>query len=165
MNALLMELVGRVLWTSRRSADMATFQFGKRIQIRTHDGRSREVGEYALHVQCDWRVVKGDSVLVGSRDLYYPAGYVDGDAIPDHFSWDRDPNRRDELLRALFEDGAKGFTVRKVYTGKAGACLIEFDDDISLEIFPNDSSEDEHWRLFATQDSTKEIVIGGSRKD
>jgi hypothetical protein len=165
MNSILLELVGKPLWTCRRAADMATFQFGRRIQVRAHDGRSKEVGEYALHVQCDWRVVKRNAILVGSRDLYYPAGYVGGGDIPVQFNWDRDANRRDELLRALFADETKSFTVRKVVVGNAGACLIELEDDISLEIFPDDSSEDEHWRVFATQDSTKEIVIGGSRGD
>jgi len=162
MNTLLSELIGRVMWTCRRAADMATFHFGERIQVQTHDGRSAEVGEYALHVQCDWRVIKGDSVFVGSRDLYYPANYRQENDIPDGFSWERDPNRRDELLRTLFEGGTKAFIVRSVNLGKAGACIIEFETDVTLEIFPDDSSDDEHWRLFATQDSKKELVIGGS---
>lgn len=165
MKTLIAELNGRALWACRRAADMATFQFGERIQVKTHSGQSAEVGEYALHIQCDWRVIKGDLVFVGSRDLYYPANHREGDEIPGDFNWDRGPNRRDELLRSLFEDGTKAFIVRSINFGKAGACVIEFEGDIALEIFPDDSSSDEHWRLFATQDSKKALVIGGRRSE
>jgi hypothetical protein len=165
MKTLITELNGKAMWTCRRAADMATFQFGERIQVKTRSGQPAEVGEYARHVQCDWRVVNGDSVFVGSRDLYYPPNHREGDDIPGDFNWDRGPNRRDELLRSLFGDGTKTFIVRSINLGKAGACVIEFEGDIALEIFPDDSSLHEHWRLFATQDSKRELVIGGRRNE
>ena len=31
-----------------------------------------EVAEYALHIQCSWRIVKGNKILVGSGDFYSP---------------------------------------------------------------------------------------------
>jgi hypothetical protein len=64
-------LIGTALWSSGRAADLEWFQFGERRTVTT-GGRTKEVGEYALHVQCGWRIRRGDQVVVGGRDLYYP---------------------------------------------------------------------------------------------
>jgi hypothetical protein len=140
---------------------MAAFQFGQRIQVKDYYDRPSEIGEYALHIQCAWRIVKLNTVIVGNRDLYYPAAAADDDSVPEGFDWARDQNRRDRLLESLFS--ARSLTVRDVQVGAAGTCRIDFDDDTSLEIFPDDSLTHEHWRLFATQDVDKQLVVTGSR--
>jgi hypothetical protein len=119
MEKALTELIGKRMWTCRRAADIATFQFGQRKHAMDYYDRSTEVGEYALHVQCAWRIVSADTVTVGSRDLYYPAQYVESESIPEDFDWDRDPNRRDSLVHKLFENGKKEFMVRRVEVGAA----------------------------------------------
>jgi hypothetical protein len=65
-------LVGKPLWSCGRAADMATFAFGERKNAKTRKGDFRHVGEYALHLQCAWRITQGDKVVVGSMDVYYP---------------------------------------------------------------------------------------------
>jgi hypothetical protein len=161
MEKALTELIGKAMWTCRRAADMATFQFGQRKQVHDYYGRSSEVGEYALHVQCAWRILRGATVTIGSRDLYYPARYTDSESIPEDFDWDRDPNRRDSLFHALFEGDKREFVVRRVDLRAGGTCRIEFDEGICLELFPDDSFAHEHWRLFATDDGGRQIVITG----
>ena len=64
-------LVGMALWSSGRAADLEWFQFGQRRTVTARNG-TKEVGEYALHIQCGWRMRCGDQVVVGGRDLYYP---------------------------------------------------------------------------------------------
>jgi hypothetical protein len=159
IDQLLRALVGEPMWTSRRAADMATFQFGKRIKERDYYGRPSEIGEYAMHVQCAWRIVKGDAVIVGSRDLHHPASAADDDTIPEGFDWDREHNRRDKLIESFFD--GRSFTVRHVTLGAAGTCRIEFDDAVMLEIFPDDSFAHEHWRLFSTLDTNAQLIVTG----
>jgi hypothetical protein len=141
------------------------FHFGQRKQVHDYYGRPAQVGEYALHAQCAWRIVRGASVIVGSGDLYYPASHVESESIPEDFDWDRDRNRRDELLGALFDDGKREFTVRAVDLGTAGTCRIDFYEDMSLELFPEDSLTGEHWRLFGTEEGGAQIVSAGSGTD
>jgi len=148
LDRMLARLVGKSMWIARRAADMATFQFGERRQRQTHDGRTAEVGEFALHVQCAWRILRGDKVVVGSRDLYSPANHDDSQPNPETFDWDRDPNRRDALLHDLFDGGTRAYVVTAAQTGRAGTCGIDFDQGMRLELFPDDSSAGEHWRLF-----------------
>lgn len=156
-------LVGKALWTCRRAADMATFQFGARVKKADFYGKTAEVGEYALHVQCAWRVARGGVIVVGSRDLYYPAGYEDdGDEIPSSFNWERDPNRRDTLIDELFDQGRKQFTVRRIDSGAAGRLTMELSDDVSLEVFPDYSLHAEYWRFLSPGTANmKHFVVEG----
>jgi hypothetical protein len=45
-------LIGQPLWSSGRAADLEWFQFGARKTVQDSRGQDREVGGFALHVQC-----------------------------------------------------------------------------------------------------------------
>ena len=50
----LQPLVAQPLWAIGRAADVAWFQFGERRSVSTHRGVPKEVGRYALHLECPW---------------------------------------------------------------------------------------------------------------
>lgn len=154
-------LPGKALWKCSRAADMAVFHLGKRSDVTDRHSKIVQVGEYALNVQCAWRIARKDKVVVGSGDLYYPADFMTEDIPPD-FDWDKGPNRRDELLRLLFADDTQQFIVRRVGVGVAGSLNITMDDDLSLEIFPNDSLRDEYWRLLRPGSQDAHFVVSGN---
>jgi hypothetical protein len=158
----LTDLIGKEMWGPRRAADMATFQFGRRNPVVTVSGQESQVGDYALHAQCPWRIVKGHAVVVGNQDLYYPAQYDEAESVADSFNWDTEPSRRDRLLNALFGDGSKDFVVQGVDVGTGGTMRIEFDQGLALELFPADSLSHEHWRLFATGEGGPHLVRTGT---
>ena len=155
-------LVGKALWGCARAVNMVMFDFGERRQSVTFKGTPREVGEYALHVSCRWRIVRKDRVVVGSRDISYPAGYSDGDEIPEEFDWDRDRSLLDGLLDLFFEGDAKAYPVRSVEVGLAGGLRIVLSDDFCLELFPDNSEPCEHWRLFIPDAHQPHFVVSGA---
>jgi hypothetical protein len=63
----LSQLIGLPLTAARRAADMRTFQFGK---LRAVDRGS--VGDFALHVQCPWRIEGPGGIVTGRLDLWEP---------------------------------------------------------------------------------------------
>lgn len=140
---------------------MATFQFGARIKRQDQRGRDREVGQYALHVQCAWRIARGDRVAVGSRDLHYPADYREDEDVPEEFDWDHDPNRRTRLLAELFE-GAREFVVQQIDVGDAGSLHFVLSDGFSMDVLPYDSLKLEHWRLFEPGKDQPHFVFTGA---
>lgn len=88
----------------------------------TARGRTKEVGEYAVHIQCAWRIRHGDRVIVGSRDLYNPPHESDD---PDKFDWDvQGTNRRDRGIAKLFQNETRPFMVPDVEVGEAGMSQI-----------------------------------------
>ena len=157
-------LKGKAIWAPRRAADMATFQFGERSVAQDFYGRPTEVGEFALHIQCPWRIVKRDRFVVGSNDLYYPAEHSHNDdrPSPSDFDWDREPNLRDKLLRTLFGPGEPQLTVRGIETGCVGSFRLILENDTFLEVFPNGSIPHEHWRLFSPKRDRPELVVTGA---
>jgi hypothetical protein len=153
-------LVGKALWKCTRAGDMACFDFGALRTVPAFGGGTKEAGEYALHVQCPWRITQEGRFIVGSGDLHYPANHESGREIPAKFDCDRDPNLRDKLLSQMFEK-QQTLVVREVCAAAAGAVNILLTDGIALDIFPHDS-DGEWWRLFEPGENTRHFVAGAA---
>jgi hypothetical protein len=65
----LSSLIGTRLSKYGRAIDMLIVQFGELRTLKQPRGRQGLVGQFALHVQCCWRVRKGSKLLVGSNTL------------------------------------------------------------------------------------------------
>ena len=68
----LQHLIGLKLSRTALAADMRTIQFGN-TEARMGGG---VVGEYALHVQCPWRLEDNTHLITGNDDLYVPCDLV-----------------------------------------------------------------------------------------
>lgn len=122
-------------------------------------GAPRIVGEWALHVQCHWRIVQMHRVVVGSQDINYPADHSYGDEVPEEFDWNRDRSRLDRLIGDLFARNRKGYRVRAVEAGAASGLRIALEESMSLELFPGNSLPAENWRLFKPDAHEPHFVV------
>jgi hypothetical protein len=153
-------LIGQPLWSSGRTDDLEWFQFGQRRTVKSRRGDAKEVGEYALHIQCAWRIRHGDQVVVGGHDLYYPP--EERDDRPEDFDWEvLGANRRDRRIAELFQNETRQFLAGKIEVGEAGSFTILFDDEYALDVLPDDSLSDEHWRLFKPSSEEPHFVVTG----
>lgn len=152
-------LVGETLWSSGRAADLQWFQFGQRRTVTDFRGNPKEVGEYALHLQCAWRIQRGGAVTVGSRDLYSSKeDSEDGRS----FDWDvPGASKIDQRISELFENGTREYKVSQIEVGNAGSFTIVLEDNFALDVFPHDSSGKEHWRLFRPYRDEAHFVVSG----
>ncbi len=155
------KLEGKALWRASRTLDMAKFDFGARRSRTDSDGAAGEVGEFALHIQCPWRITRQGKVIVGSGDLYYPANHRYDENVPDEFDWERTTTLRDQLLDVLFEGGKRQFIVQKVEAGDAGGLQIVLSEALCLDVLPCDSLPREHWRLFEPDNFESHFVVSG----
>ena len=62
-------VIGLKLSIARNAGNMKGFHFG---QIRSRP-RGGTMGDFALHVQCPWRIVTVGKMITGSYDYYEPA--------------------------------------------------------------------------------------------
>lgn len=141
-------LVGLPMIGRRRAADLEAFRFGSRFEVNTHTGDRRGVSQYDLHVQCPWRIIAQDRILVGYSDHFMPpTGTQEEDFDPR----EAQVTRRDELLDQFLAPPLGD--PRMVVSSSAsliGDVSIGFDDDSVLELFPDMASGDdqsEFWRL------------------
>jgi hypothetical protein len=161
----LQPLVGLPLSIVRNVVGMRVFHFG---EIRPHHGGKGTVGEYALHVQCPWRLVGVDGLITGSADRDEPPRL--GAKI------DRsDPQNgclQDVRLAALLggfdpvthshTNVTEGLVVITVGADGFGSAEISLSGEIRLQLFP-DGSLEEDWRFFETSDQGAHFVIEGGR--
>lgn len=150
-------LVGLPMFRCTRAADLASFEFGEPRVIRDHKQRMQKVGDYALHVQCAWRITHQSRILVGKDDLYYPAEGIDSNR---DFQWDSPgANRQDKLLKELFAQRHQALLVQRLEVGDAASLSLIFGSELRLDIFPDGTAREEHWRLFRPYTDEAHFIV------
>jgi hypothetical protein len=153
----------RVLDTLRlrrvgKAADMLWMHFGDYRTYTDDRGELREVGEWALHLQCPWRFVRSGSIVLASTDFYY---YPDSDE-----PYDRDRggetlfDRRANQFNRVLDSGE--FCVSTVSCGACGAFELEFGSAFHFAVFPaasDGSPSGEFWRLFRPDRDERHYVV------
>lgn len=159
-------LIGLRLSIIRRAADMLVLHFGK---VRAHPSGDGTVGDYALHVQCPWRLDGPKGTVTGRDELWVYAGpgeqpsgwtHEDGFSLQDRkfaglFA-------RDELTRSWVNESDR-FAVVAAKQTEHGDVIIELANRYAFRLFPA-SSRGEAWRLFAPE-SESHLVFPASGSD
>jgi hypothetical protein len=159
-------LIGLELAIARRAADMRIFQFGP---IRTV--RKGTVGEYALHIQCPWRIEGPAGIVTGRLDLWDPAD--EGEDIDwDTWDYDRNENLQDRRLGALlggedpetrsFVNRTGHLVVEAVEADDCGGAVIGLSGGYRLVLFPAGACG-EDWRILRPDAGEPHFVVAGGR--
>lgn len=156
----LKKIVGLPLISAGRACDLIWFIFGEMVKSEDkRNGRSKEVAEYSLHVQCAWRLTDPEKIIVGSADRFIPNS---ANNYSDNFDWDvQGENRCDEQLKALFSGFEDGFIVKDVSADRFGGLKIHLAESLLLEVFTDNSTDDEAWRFFKRGEDVPHLVVTG----
>jgi hypothetical protein len=167
IESALKALVGARLSLAHYAGNMRIFHFGE-----VEATEAGLVGQYAIHIQCPWRIEHYGQTITGSRDWYEPA---DGfESIADVDSWDpaRGGSLQENRLRALFQSGdddcrtlsnrTDHLVVLRVDADPFGGCQIGLSGGYQLSIFPC-ASRGEEWRLLQPGKSTAHLVVAAMK--
>ena len=155
----LSKVLGQPFLSIGRAGNLLWLCFGENIVVRDRNGNEKTKSTYALNIQCAWRVIKENKIIVASGDFYLPKTGMSGD---DAVEWDKiRVNRFDEKIDELKKAMVSEMIINGVLGDEIGGLCISFDSGIKLEIFPNDSLEDEFWRFieFDGQNSEHFVVF------
>lgn len=150
----LQPLVGLTLSESYRVADMRIFHFGA---MRNVEGGA--AGEYALHVQCPWRLEASDHVVTGRHDLFKPAEETEGFDW-DSWDWDGNETLQDGLVSDFLTKAAP--VVQGVAADSYGGARLSLSGEYNLALFPA-GSQGEDWRVFRPEGNEEHFVVSGGR--
>jgi hypothetical protein len=149
------------VWGPARAADMLTLQIGEPRSDISLLGRPREVGAYALHIQCPWRLTEGTRIVAGSGDLYAPA-----DPGADRETWDWDvvgPTWWDDRMQEFFRSTSLSIKVQAIMADTFGGFRLICSGDVTFEVFPSSSvaphDVSEYWRLLQPSASAEHFVV------
>jgi hypothetical protein len=141
-------LAGMRLTEIRRVANIVIVVF------RPDDGP-----DHTIHAQCPFRVMHGNVILIGSRDMHWPkVPGADRDEAFESFTTMYDV--RAESLTSSFAEG--DFRVTGAEVGPGGFLTVDVvngTDPIRLEVIPMSSGPKvESWRLFAVGNRDEHYV-------
>jgi hypothetical protein len=157
-------LLGIPLWDAGRAATMLWLQLGPRVHAPTARDPERITGEYALHVQCPWRVSSRSGIVTGSADMFVPG--------PDTPEWNFDAGRPGdavadlELRRWIDSYVDRPLVVVGIDMDRCGGFCVNLSEGFAFEAFPNSSGSDnesEQWRLLKPGQDTPHFVMRGLR--
>ena len=118
-------------------------------QRRTKRQTIKRVGAWSLHIQCDWTIEQGATVLAAYRD--FAASETSTREIT-------------HRIRDLVVD--KGPTVvQTIEVGDNGMVRIGLSRDVRISITTDGISDEEDWRFFASGSDAKHFVITGGKVD
>lgn len=154
------KLIGFQLTSTSRAANMECFKFGH-LEKQGKGGGSIQIGQFALHIQCPWRISDGTAILVGYFNMYEPKDQYQ--EVEEPFNWDTvGGNIRDYRLQELIR--TKELIVQSVQGDSLGGFDLFFSSGIVLSVFPASSLIDEYaeyWRLLDNCYPQKEHIVSG----
>lgn len=142
------DIVGKYLCHSHYAGGVRVFHFASNM--------AKENGEFALHVQCAWRIMKGNGIFVGESDFQEPVTNISGS---DFEKWNplTDGNVQEHRMTALIAECVK---VSAIQFGDCGDVAIKLSGDYRIMIFPN-GAKSEYWRFFSLTPDSEHFVIEG----
>ncbi|TPF18364.1 hypothetical protein [Priestia megaterium] len=156
------KLMGLNLRCAGRASNLFWLGFGEKILV-TRRGKTEEVAEYALHIQCSWRIAKGNKIVVASRDFYSPRTGLEDEN--EDFEWDVQGNNQfDERIESFIEGINEHTIVERVDSDEVGGLKIFLSQGYLVEVFPDTSEDDEYsefWRLFNRKEASPHFVVTG----
>lgn len=161
IEAALRPLIGLSLSIVRNAGSMINLQFGEPAR---YEGRL--AGQYALHVQCPWRLTSETSLITGTHDFYHPAD----DNLDDE--WQAGSpfgHLQDQLLQNTFSGCEKeekslfvpagAAVVQAVSADQYGGFELRLSGGYRLSAFPA-AARGEHWRLLRPGNPAPHFVVG-----
>jgi hypothetical protein len=135
---------------------MAWLHFGEMLESPAYGGGTKTVGDWAVHIQCPWRISQRGRIVIAYHDFYYsPAG----DDLED---WDKFGSSQFDsaatLLCAEFQTSPA--VVASVQPDDVGGFFIRFSQDYRLDVFPDTSFDSsEPWRIFQPRLDSEHFVF------
>lgn len=155
-------LVRLTLWGPARAANMLSLQCGPPRRAPTSRDPHREVGAFAVHVFCPWRLVCAESLVSGSGDLLTPA---EPEADLETFDWDKvGATWWDLRLRQFFDEHAAALPrIERVSADAVGGFRLHCSGNVVFEVFPSSSAapqlNTEFWRLLSPGTAAPHFVV------
>lgn len=150
-------LVGERWRRVGRACDLVWLGFGPTREVTGHRGGTREICEYALHLQCRWRLCLGERRITGASDVYLPPVGWAGEG---EFDWDVQGANRFDVRAAKLTTrlDAQQVLVTSVEVTEEGSLTVHLTGGLRIEA-PRGASESEDWRFFRPYRDEDHVVV------
>ncbi|MGD6817694.1 hypothetical protein ACQCVE_11580 [Metabacillus sp. 113a] len=154
----LSRLIGLPFSAASRAGSMAVFKFGEVTRGTDKWGNETEETKWSLNIQCCWRISNSSKIITASHDLYLPSS---GEIENQEFNWEEDMNLFDEKIK-LVTESVFPIEVVSISADELGGAKIYLSNRMILEIFPDESGDEEFWRIHNRSDANLDLVVAGN---
>jgi len=141
-----------------RCANMLWLAIGNTYEGVDWKGNAVEKCVFALHIQCEWRVVNRErkEILFAMSDFYSPNSSLQDET---DFEWDIQGNNLFDEKSKLWLREASPVYVEDYSLNSWGDLHLFFSNGDRLDLFVDSSDNTEAWRLFDTTSSEPHLVF------
>lgn len=108
----------------------------------------------SLHVQCGFRIIQRNRVVVCNEEMYIPRGGASQEEV-DNFKWDEPHARYDECMKCFMESALRKVMDVTVY--ECGDIVLKCDDGTKICIYITSTDDNnEQWRYI--QENERHII-------
>ena len=153
------DLIGKKIYRVGRAAAMCWIHIGKPVKIMTRS-EMRVVGEYALHIDCPWRLLTKyrSEIVLGSADIFCPSSSNEQDQ---NFVWDVQGNNLfDEKAERIFSKLSE-IIIQSAEMSPINDLTLTLSNGLLLQCYVNQSSDEECWRLFKPNQNAGDLIVTG----
>lgn len=152
------ELIGLPLSCISRCVNMVCIFFGQDIIKEFPNGKIKVFSEYAIHIQCGFRMMLDEKILLASMDIYEPVYEVS-----ENFDWDvKGNNMFDKKTESVLKI-VKNSKVKEVRLNPIGDLTLVLDNNIIIEVIVISSLNEENWRFLSSSTSKPHLVMIGNK--
>lgn len=138
-NVLFSQIVNSKIASISRACDLVCIEFNSNKNI-------------SLHIQCFFRFLMGNHVLICSDDMFRCDEKYDATA----FEWDVPGTSAYDVLLKKYRHLIVGPEVRSITQNDIGDLSILFQNGLELQVIINTTEPEEKYRMF---DDTLELII------
>lgn len=153
-------IIGKPVCSIGRASNMLWIGIGETFTTVNRRGMECRKSTYALHVQCQWRIVNSEKkeILLAASDMYSPRK---GAEFQEGFDWEL---RGNNLFDEKSQDWLKGIRpiIIKYEINEWGDLVLFFENHDKLQIYNTSSDDSECWRLFRPNSEEPHLVVYGS---
>lgn len=135
-----------------RTLDLVHLGFGELFEETNRRGEKREIAAYSFHIQCPFRIIRDNNIVLGYTDLFIPNKETDFMVYLNK----RNTNVFDSKVEWL-ESELKNESVKDVCLTPLNDLVIET-TNFTIEILVCDQTS-ESWRFFCIADNSPHIVV------
>ena len=142
-----------------RAGGLAWFGFGEDKASKDFRGKERILAQYALHVQCSFRVLYSDQVILENLDMFEPNSAL---ARSENFRWEKPGETLyDEKVETILTSSTQNGIVTALQVSSQSDLSIRLSSGYVIEIFNNLSANEEVWRFFEPGTEKPHLVVTG----
>ena len=154
-------LIGKTVHGIGRASDMVWILIGAKATTNEATEEPKGKGEYALHIQCPWRLrrMDNDEIVFASDDIYRP---INEQEWNDEFEWDMLGNSVFDIVSKQWHAKCGQAAITHVEISASGDLAMQLSNGDVLEIFINTTADTECWRLFVRGHDEAHLVATGT---